>query len=58
MAATTAEPLKDFDSSQTFGLSQVATGIAAILCGFTGAVLMSTKHLFIRIYKSNYSGVD
>jgi len=58
MAATTGKDLQDFDSNETFGLSQVAAGVVAILCGFTGAVLMSTKHLFIRIYKSNYSGVD
>ena len=26
--------------------------------GVVSAIFMSTKHLFIRLYKSNYSGVD
>ena len=33
-------------------------GILAIVCGLTSACLMSLKHLFIRLFKSNYSGVD
>ena len=40
------------------GQSQTAAGVLAILCGFVAACLMSTKHLFIRMFKSNYSGVD
>lgn len=46
------------DGDDTFGLSKSMAGILAICCGLTGALLMSTKHLFIRMYKSNYSGID
>ena len=30
----------------------------AVLCGVTAGVFMSIKHLFIRLYKANYSGLD
>ena len=36
----------------------MVAGMLAILCGLSAAIMMSTKHLFIRLYKSNYSGVD
>ena len=59
VAATAAkEEVGDFDSDDTMGLSQVTAGILAIVCGLVGAILMSTKHLFIKLYKFNYSGVD
>ena len=59
VAATAAkEEVEDFDSDDTMGLSQVTAGILAIGCGLVGAMLMSTKHLFIKLFKSNYSGVD
>jgi len=57
-ATTDGEEDEDFDPDDTFGLSSTVSGILAILCGLMSALLMSTKHLFIRLYKSNYSGVD
>ena len=59
VAATAAkEEVEDFDTDDTMGLSQMTAGILAICCGLVGAMLMSTKHLFIKLYKFNYSGVD
>lgn len=60
--AATASKDKDVDEEynpdDALGLSQTMAGILAIVCGLIGALLMSTKHLFIRMFKSNYSGVD
>ena len=41
-------------------MSKLVAGVLAVLCGLAGAILMSTKHFFIRIYKAkaNYSGLD
>lgn len=36
----------------------VIYAFSAILLGFVSACLMSTKHMFIRLYKSGYSGID
>ena len=58
MAAVGGEEKEDFNSDDTFGLSQSAAGAVAVVCGLISACLMSTKHMFIRLYKSNYSGVD
>lgn len=46
------------DTDDTMGLGKLVAGILAVLCGLCGAVFMSTKHLFVRMFKSNYSGVD
>ena len=52
------EVSSSFDSTDAMGFSQLAAGVLAILCGLCGAILLSTKHLFIRLYKANYSGID
>ena len=57
-AASKSDEDEDFDTDESMGLSQSVAGILAVCCGLCGAFLMSTKHLFIRLYKSNYSGVD
>jgi len=57
-AANDDKDEEDFDPDDTFGLSETMSGILAMSCGVIGALLMSTKHLFIRLYKSNYLGVD
>lgn len=46
------------DENDAYGLSPTAAGILSIGCGVLSACLMSTKHMFIRLYKSNYSGSD
>ena len=46
------------EMNDTLGVSPAAAGALAILCGLGGAVMMSTKHMFVRIYRSNYSGLD
>ena len=56
-AASEKEP-EDFDTNDTMGLSKISAALLAILCGFLGALCMSTKHVFIRKYKANYSGFD
>lgn len=48
----------DYNPDDAMGLSQTAAGLLAVSCGLLSAIFMSTKHLFIRLYKSNYSGVD
>ena len=41
------------------GLSKAAAGALAICCGLTGAILMSSKHLIVKMFSNtNYSGVD
>ena len=57
-AASKSKEDEDFDREETMGLSQVTSSILAIVCALTGACLMSTKHVFIRMFKTNYSGVD
>ena len=56
--ATSSDSDSEFDSEDNMGVSKVVAGILAVLCGLTGAILMSTRHFFIRLYKANYSGVD
>ena len=57
MAATKGDK-EDYDTNESLGLSQTASGIAAVVFGILSAIFMSTKHYFIRQYKSNYPGVD
>ena len=57
-AASKKEEDEDFDSDDTMGLSQGMAGTLAILCGLLSAILMSLKHLLIRLYKKTFSGVD
>ena len=54
----TEEDEEDLGTSETLGVSKLVAGVLAVLCGLAGAILMSTKHFFIRIYKANYSGLD
>ena len=46
------------DDDESFGLSKAMAGTLAICCGLVSAMLMTTKHVFIRMYKANYSGID
>ena len=52
-----AEELEE-DKNDTMGLSKAAAGALAICCGLLGAILMSSKHFIIKVFKSNYSGID
>ena len=57
-AAGKTDEDEDFNSDDTMGVSQIVAGMLAIFCGLSAAIMMSTKHMFIRLYKSCYSGVD
>ena len=46
------------DKGDTLGMSKAAAGALAICCGLIGAILMSSKHFIIKVFKGNYSGVD
>ena len=60
VAATTdsEDEEEKLDPDDALGLRSNTSGFKAILCGVMSALLMSTKHLFIRLYQSNYSGID
>ena len=61
LQATSSETEDDIEGGivdEDLDVSKLMARILAVLCGLLGAILMSTKYLFIRMYKSNYSGLD
>ena len=57
-ASKNSDASDEYNPDDAYGMSQVAAGIVAICCGLVSAMFMSTKHLFVRMYKKNYSGLD
>jgi len=49
---------EEFDPDKAFGLDKEVGALLAVFCGVLAAILMSTKHFFIKLYKKTYSGVD
>ena len=47
-----------YNPDKAWGMAQHAAGILGVACGIMAAICMSTKHVFIKLYKSFYSGVD
>ena len=57
MAAASGDDEEKEDIEVPYGLSKTAAGILSVCCGLFSAIMMSTKHLLIRLYKKTFSGI-